>query len=451
MQFNDILIHFYKMETDLHLFDRKDANGIYYWDVVRFDIFDELTEGGQSFNVSEVNRKTINMCTLLNAVKASFSLFRILYTRNRTFVYLSSRNKYKGTSILFDQNAHDLLSLLESDKVVINESFAQIPTVYDCYTKINSVASFSRIVPKPSYIPYEYFDILCSEIKSYFPKCTIKSQRLASLYIDFYKNRIFYRWLFRTINTSRVLITQNGILKGLFAAARDLGINVYEFQHGIISDGHLAYSYPKISGIDDKVYRPSHLLTLSDFWLKDCYVPYSHIITLGNDYFKPQISVNSKPSRNKILVVSSTFMRKELFDFLALSKTSLPDFKSYDFVYKLHPNEFENVNVYKEHFREYDNVIVATNEKNIAQWMEECSTMVTILSTAAYEALQCNRKVIVLKRLNYQMMKLIFNCDNVYTVDNPEEMQNALNKEMIPISIEFFSPFNKEVAYEILH
>ena len=59
MEFNEILKRFYAMEADLKLFERKDANGIYYWDIFRFDIFDELTEGGQSFNTT-AGSKSVN-------------------------------------------------------------------------------------------------------------------------------------------------------------------------------------------------------------------------------------------------------------------------------------------------------------------------------------------------------------------------------------------------------
>lgn len=449
MEFNEILKRFYAMEADLKLFERKDANGIYYWDIFRFDIFDELTEGGQSFNTT-AGSKSVNFSRIKTFLNICVSLTKILCTRNKTFAYLCSRNRYNGTPVLFDQNAHALLTMLKQDDVVVNESYSQTATLYDNYKKINSISTLCRFVGKPSSIPYEEFLKLSDEIKAVFPQCTVTPQRLTDLYVTFFKDRTFYRWLFKKIRPTRVFITQNGIQKGLFAAARDLGLKVYEFQHGIINDGHLAYSYPSISGIDNKVYRPSHLCTLSDFWLNDCYIPYTKKVVLGNDYFKPQISKASVPVRNKILVVSSTFMHKELFNFLERCKSELPNFKEYEFVYKLHPNEFGNVDAYKNHFLPYSNVMVSTNEKNIAQWMEECSTMVTILSTAAYEALQCNRKVIVLKRLNYQMMKIIFSCDNVYTVDNPNELQNALIEEMKPTSVEFFSPFNKDVADEIL-
>ena len=419
MEFNDLLKRFYDMEADLKLFDRKDKNGIYYWDIFRFDLFDELTEGGQSFNNNETKITKKIISSIFNLFRAFLILPRLLCTRNRIFAYLCSRNKYRGNAILFDQNAHDLLSLFKQEELVINESYARSATLYDGYKKYSNISVFSRFIPTLFSVPYEEFSTLCYDVKNVFPQSTVDVKRLASLYITFYKERLFYRWLFKTVKTRNILITQNGIQKGLFAAAIDLGLKVYEFQHGIINDGHLAYSYPKIDDIDCKVYRPSHLLTLSDFWLCDCCVPYTKKIVLGNDYFIPQISKNSTPSPYKILVVSSTFMRKELFTFIDDCRSTLHEFDKYEFIYKLHPNEFVNIDIYKENFKKYPNVKVSTNEKSISQWMNECATMVTILSTAAYEALQCNRKVIVLKRLNYQMMKIIFNCDNVYTVDDP--------------------------------
>ena len=450
MEFNEILKRFYAMEADLKLFERKDANGIYYWDIFRFDIFDELTEGGQSS--SNNKGKVSNRLPFISLVKQLLNNIKIIFRKRCNFyIFASSRNRYNGTSTLFDQNTHGLISMLPKDQVLVQETYAaDQKTLYDEYDRLFGLNSLARLFKKPRIVPFDEFNELVQEIKSVFPQSKVTLEQFINLYYRFYKERQLYKVVFKNLCVEKVFMSQNGLQKGLFAAAKDSGVLVYEMQHGIVNDGHLAYSYPRIDGIDDKVYRPAYMCTLSDFWLKDVYMPYTKKIVLGNDYFKPSIDISKKPQLNKILVVSSSFMRNELWLFLDSCKEYWPDFRKYEIVYKLHPNEYSCVEEYKEHFREFNNITVSTNEKNISQWMEDCSTLLTILSTAAYEALQCNRKVIVLKKLNYQMMQVLFCCDNIYTIDDVDDFSNAIVAPFKETQVEFFSSFNTDVACKIL-
>ena len=450
MDFVKTLERFYKMEADLKLFERKDSNNIHYWDIFRFAIFDELTEGGQNQIATSHGKVTLSkLCKMILNV---FYFAKCLTSRKCYFFYLASRNKYGYSSVLFDQNAQGILAKLDKNSVFINESYAgNKETLYDEYPRVKEIGCFSRFFPGPAKVPTEEFSTLVKEIISIFPSSTINVSRLANMYIRFYKERQLYSFIFKRTKPKKIFVTQNGIQKGLFAAAKDCNVPVFEFQHGIVNDGHLAYTYPSSLKIEEYVYRPSFFMTLSDFWLKDCYMPYTKTIVLGNDYFKPTINSDNPPIENRILIVSSSFMRNALFDFLEECKNSIKDFERYDIIYKLHPNEFQSEESYKFHFQSYKNVTVSTVEKNIAQWMESCSTMVTILSTAAYEALQCKRKVIVLKRLNYQMMKPLFDFKNVYLVDNANEISIALNKTIENEDLTFFSSFNNEIANDIIN
>lgn len=451
MEFNETLRLFHQMEIDHHLFERKDCNGIYYWDVFRFNLFDELTEGGQSFTKHPVERE-VSVMAILNKLGRIIKTIPGFFVRKRSVAYLYSRNKYKGTGGLFDQNAHEVLSQLKKKDLVIIESNPNRPkTIYSEYANLNGIWDYCIFVRPPKNMPSEEFQTLVLEVKKVFPQSTVNVERLTQLYVDFYKERKIINWLFRIIKPQRVFVTQNGIRKGIFAAAKDNRIKSFEFQHGIINEGLLAYSYPALDGIDDMVYLPSYILTLSSFWQQHCHMPYTKTIVAGNNYFKPQISEDTVPDLNKVLFVSSAFMYEALFAFLEECKNSWPGFDKIEIIYKLHPNEYNRLDEYQEHFKDYPNVKVATSEKNIAQWMNECGSLATVSSTAGYEALQCGRKVLIIKRLNYQMMQAIFNQENVYTMDAPTDFSNALCKPIKESHVEFFSSFNKNVINEIFN
>lgn len=102
-------------------------------------------------------------------------------------------------------------------------------------------------------------------------------------------------------------------------------------------------------------------------------------------------------------------------------------------------------------FRDYSNILISTNEKNISQWMSECETMLTIYSTAAFEALQCGRKVVILKELSYEQMNLIKDCKNVFFVKTPVEFENVLQTPHEKDKVEFFSSLRSEAVYRCIY
>ena len=80
-----------------------------------------------------------------------------------------------------------------------------------------------------------------------------------------------------------------------------------------------------------------------------------------------------------------------------------------------------------------------------------CNTVFAIQSTAIYEALQANRKVILLKKMSYLRHKHIFDRKNLHLVDTTEDFISALNtKIVIDQNVAFFAPFDKEAFFEAL-
>ncbi len=72
-------------------------------------------------------------------------------------------------------------------------------------------------------------------------------------------------------------------------------------------------------------------------------------------------------------------------------------------------------------------------------------------TTAIYEALQAQKKVIVLKRSSYERQQHIFDHSNLHLVDTEEEFIDALAQEVDTESkTEYFAPFEKECFLKLL-
>lgn len=249
-------------------------------------------------------------------------------------------------------------------------------------------------------------------------------------------------------------MTQNGILKAFLKAAQRNRIPVFEFQHGVVDRGHLAYNYPKMDYKEGQVTLPDTILSLSSFWFNELYLPNVKIASIGNDYFYSPLaeiaSTTDSSVPESILVISSDVFGKDLSDFiLRLEKEG--QVKNIPIYFKLHPNQFFEKEYYIEKLRSINNLRIITNEQSVGELLKICNTVFAIQSTAIYEALQANRKVILLKKMSYLRHKHIFDRKNLHLVDTTEDFISALNtKIVIDQNVAFFAPFDKEAFFEAL-
>lgn len=434
------------MEVENHLFEIKDTKGVFVWDIVRYRVFLNLQwkdKGSKSITKTNIAKKVS-----LTAANITNFIWAILQ-RKEYFFFLCSRNKQKDTGRNFDQNAFDTLGLLPKYKCIINESFVDSSNfIYDDYTTIRNTNLILRLFRK-KYDLYDYTEII-NIVKKYFPDMSLTQEQLNSEYMRFWEEYRYYRFLFRITGAKLVFVTQSRILKGLYYAARSLDLRTIEFNHGIVFDGHMAYSYP--AGIKCTNYNANVIFSLSHFWFRDMYLPNTSVIPVGNTYFYPNINENSNNiDTHSILVVSSNVMGVLLKDFVIKSIENHPELLEYHFYFKLHPNQFKEKEEYEGYFENYKNVSVVSTEKSVPEYLSFCETLFTIQSTAAFEALQIGRKVIILKAFSYETMQVLFGEPNIYTIDSTDEFVTCLQKDNERRSHEYFEKFNATVALNMIN
>lgn len=284
-------------------------------------------------------------------------------------------------------------------------------------------------------------------ISTNFGHCPINEFELATILSDFYSDVKFFISLFRRKRTKAIFITQNGVQKGLFSAANFLGIKTYEFQHGIVDKGHLIYSYPNVAFIEKQVNLPKYIFSFSDFWFKDVFLPDVNILPLGNDFFSKRIEKNNQKS-DIITVVSADVFGSLLSKFLTNS-LNYNIFKEYKIFFKLHPNQFSQKGYFKSKFASYPNIEVISNEYSIHELLEISETLLTIQSTAVYEALQAKNRVLLLKESTYNRHKRVFDNPNLHLVANETDILKALSTQINErYAVNYFSAFDENVLKE---
>lgn len=423
---------FLDFEKRYSLFDLVDEKENFIWDVFRYYI--SFCIYGYEGNSIKNGSKKRNIFSIIKIM-----LNDILPIKRDIFFYLSSRNKIGSKN--FDQNSYATLLKADKKNTIIYESYQYKNLVYNGRIFGPQLLSFYKkfFYKKQSSDLIVY---LYNLVKKEF-SITLDISVLNQLYNDFLASKQFYEFFFKYHGVKKIFITQNGIQKGFFAAAKKLQILTYEFQHGTVDKGHMAYSYPDIPMLLDKVYLPTKILSFSSFWFSEFYCPVPRLI-IGNDYFaKTEMKLGE---RKNILVISADVFGHEL---VSVVKSIRMSNKNAVINFKLHPNEFSDINYYQTVFAK-DNINIITNEFTVPQLLEKTKIMLTVCSTAAYEALQNGIPVIIYKGSMYEEMSNIFSCEGVYISDDNNEICETVENISSCNPTVFFSKKDDKVIGEIL-
>lgn len=416
---------FLEFEKKTNIFFIKNDKGIYLWDIFRYWVRERLSYYSNTISNNSL-RKKYSVLWLFKCFVVSLRHLYVFFMSRKIYdnlFFMASRNQYDCGFI--DQNAFDTYRLLCGQKNLLIETwchtkyrfYMDTPFLHSYFTMFAKLCCYYRLSKSDKNCIHEIYDLL----KKNFSEISFSEQCLYEVLKKFYRDVFLWTHIIKKHRIKRVFLTQNGIQKAFFYVAEQLKVPLYEFQHGIIGRGHAAYSYPQIKSIEDYIYMPAKYLTLSDFWCNNLYYP-SPSQSIGNNYFSKSVTKIANP--NKILVISADLFGKQLASILKESIIARK-VNAADLVFKLHPNQYFEKDYFVNFFDR--NVSVLTDEKSVNELLAEARCMVTVCSTAAYEALQANTRVLVYAISMYKEMELLFSDQNTFLFSTIEELERGMN------------------------
>ncbi len=430
---------FLDFEKENNLFDLKDTRGTYYWDIIRYDVFEALMPKNKVFIPKKHNKKILNIFRqIMGFIKLYFG-----HTSRKYLFYLCSRDRDIFRNHI-DKNVFDSLKVLDNKNCLVIESH------------YNSKDSY--FLPQNIYYRFfykqEFFDFndVTKIIEQKYGITSINNEFLNRILNKYYSDLFFFKKIIKNFNVKQIYVVQNGIQKGIFRAAKELGIKTFEYQHGIVTENHIAYNYPKIDFLEEQVSLPNIIFSYAPIWFQNNFLPNVNILSLGNSFLYKQLQQNAKktPIRG-IVVISADDIGKRLLEFLRNEKLQ-KEIKNIPIYFKLHPNQFHQKHYYTEQLKNFDNIKVITDEFSVGELLENFNTLFTILSTAIYEALQSQRKVILLEDDLYNGdQKSFLEYSNFYIIKKVNDFISTLNTEIVTDkNVTFFAPFDKEAFLNAL-
>lgn len=408
------------LEEKYNLLDFE-IDGVKPWQLMRVQIDYDL---GKVCGVMETPHTTIS---LKDKIKNSISIVYSCIFKNPFFakksdiLIFSHIRTQKVDNEIIDIYTH----YLENEFIKQNKNFIELEIPYNG----------KHLKKNTSFRYHRDFFLVAKHILSKFVKINIIDHKLINKVekeikekvgdydiISFLINSVkkykveysLYKSLLQKLQPKQIyLVVGYGGLGSLIKAAKDLGIETIELQHGNFSKFHFGYYF----GEDKKEldYFPNKFLVWNKYWKSLINFPIDdkNIIIRQFDYLEyRKLKYNMKKNKKQAVVLSQGVLGDHI------AKKILDNweyFKQFDIKYKLHPGEYDRWHYYKvlQQLNKYDNIEVITNT-DLYQLFSESEYQVGVYSTALSEGVEFGCKTILLDLAGIEEM---YKFGEVYEVE----------------------------------
>ncbi|WP_215189614.1 hypothetical protein [Exiguobacterium sp. s6] len=400
-QYNRINIYelILNLEKKHELFSLNE-HGVYFWKLIRLDIIRKLQ--GESLNKKRENKKIGKL--IKNSVT---SIIRNPYFISGTTEYLVFENPRKILldQIKIDPYTHFLIPTLENvyilDDVYNNNIEKSLYAPSSSVFLLKLVHKIRRKIKRVKPISVDNLSIISELENIIFNETNVKLnlvKQVQQKINGFLVGVEVYSPLFKSKNLKEIFLVCSYGKEHIIHAAQMNNIKVTEIQHGVMSDLHFGYSFPKNTTIP---YFPDRINFFGNYWIKNTNLPQNLETEItGYDYLNYQVEkLNSyfeEKKQKSVLVVSQPTIAIKLFDEIYELAQSLSD---YNFFIKLHPQEFEYWDWKYPRLVElskFKNVTIFKDEKTIHELLARSYWVIGVYSTSLLEAIAFKANPIVI-------------------------------------------------------
>lgn len=460
----EICEEFFKLETEYN-FNNIKIQDTYPWELVRVYLYYEITRklgifgSAQQSSVSLFDKiksfaPFIKNSILSNPFSGKNDIDVLVFSHPRKVFY---NNQYQDIYSYF----------LSNNFTELNKSYCVIDSPYlnKHYIKSNNHVKFNDRILLSSYFykkrnkiaftdeELENINFIKTKIKESFNVDVDLFNIFSNHILNFKYEYCKYKELLDEKNVKQVYVVVAYENKALISACKDLGVEVLELQHGVISKYHLGYSFP-----DSNVhYFPDKILSFGDYWEESVSYPISleNIFPIGFKYFEENSKMykNIPKIKNQILFISQGVIGEYLSNFAFDLFKKLDE--NYTFVYKLHPGEYET---WRENYPvlskliKYDNFkLIDNNEIPLYKLFAESEFQVGAFSTAIYEGLSFNCKTFILDVPGVEYLDDLVEKNIVIKINDSDDMVDKLNDNLVNYDSEyFFKDFDSQLLEDII-
>ena len=433
--------NFLDMEIHYHLFDVTDKSGFPCWDFVRVDIYNEnLAEIHKNIN-SRHNKSLIQKLRkiIIYIIKGIVSP-----KKKNPIMFVYCPRFFDKDNLLYDRVAEDLIDYAKPYNCVYLNTSNNFERTRE---KDNTLFLFelrAMIKTMGCKIDRGVYDFFYKALKEKFD-VDISYEVINSYFISKVREYYTYYYCLKFFSPQKIIVSRDR-KKGLYWAARKLNIPTYELQHGTLVYEYPSYSYPK--GIDNSsnVAFADYFIKPGDGWGVNNVLPAKKSLILGNNNFVSQ--GNGEAFDKGIILIISSHIQAQFLKPLAKDIATKLGLKV---VYRLHPQEYKDVDNYKDYFKDVDNQVIIDLKGNLQKLIQNCSLMITISSTVYFEAKSHGKRVAVFMKDNYYILKdYVMLSENSCFIENADDVLKALKMPENVSSVQYYKKFDVNIARQII-
>jgi hypothetical protein len=437
------------IESKYNLFERQ-IDSLFFWKIIRFDLMQHLlSKLGYMKSVNKVSKGQFLKQVLSIIYNSRYSVFRTR-TQPEILVHENPR-KIKGPDGYYDPYTCSFVKKLietKADFEIVDEGYKGVH--YEPSSSIRSFGDsvyydlFYRFYSRLRKIQFTEIELeLLSDLERDIISelgVNVSIRPLIDKKIAAFRNQYTkYGKIFSHKKPKKLYIVCAYGKEGMILAAREHGIEVTEFQHGIISKYHTAYSFPKEVKIP---YFPDKMFLFGKYWYDSTPLPLTESDVQYIGYYALDLENQADIVREtkRVLFISQWTIGKELSLKAIETAESNPD---YTIIYRLHPAERNNwKDSYPELYKSnLSNLVVDTSKSLLSEQLLKSEYVICAYSIGAFEALSFGCKVILLYFSGIEHME--------YLVENGYAMQQELDEDIKLSSISNLKPASKEYFFGV--
>ena len=429
----DLIRKLIECEHKNNFFDIK-IDGIQIYPLIRMGLFYEILKNCKVYDPQPINYKDYRFKSILFILKKLFNNYRVTKKSNKKIAIIEHPRRLDGQVEdiysnflynIFPQNTltikHPMYGLISSIENTEYDSFYYeiylikkrllklITRKNKLYLYANQIANFiNREVDHN----HNYFKYLQEIILDKIISCNLAKSFLSKFKLKY-------------------LIVVNGYgFNHFILAAKQLGIKVFELQHGNIYDTHLGYHYP-YSKIGSIKCFPDYILTFGKYWNNQAKFPISkNRIKENGFYFFEQSKLKTKSikieKKNRFLIISQQNISSEL---RKITKDLAKKLENYHFIFKPHPKEKLDKSNLFDGLEKINNITIS--EKPLYELYPEVDYQIGVFSTAIYEGLGYGIKTFIYKINGWKNVYSLNQNQGVKFIKDYQELIEIINKNLI--------------------
>lgn len=428
---------FLDFESRMKLFELN-ISGFLIWDYIRYNVYLELigkkkkTSSNTSLKSNLTNSVRLLLKSILNVI---FQPKKYKIKLGKDIVFLGHPRKTFDNGSYVDKYCDDIISSLK-DKYSV--SMLDLPFKLEHFKTIDHVDS-SRLDSFEHmliFAPYLRRIRLTEDERNRIQQIESELQKQFNVFINLSKHFLKGAKRYKSLKiraersfdkgSPKCLVCVDGynfIKKVFVQVANERNIPTIELQHGTVGYFHLAYRYPSINREMNSL--PNYLFLWGEYWENFIQLPKGKISkVVGFPYLEKRYQPSSKMN-NKILVISQWTIG---FDLLKEVHALAKEMPSYQFLFKMHPNEENSRKTYQD-LIQVDNVKIVPPKSELYDLFNESIAQIGVYSTALIEGIAFKLKTYIIPLYGHEAFDDLVKAGIMHKTNDVNLITASLNSD----------------------